>query len=122
LKIISSTRADVDVIGFRTAANANIISLRYDSRRRLRYVNGANGTSPRSTSVLALNTWHELKLHLVVNGSASLVEVWLNGKKVPALSRTDTFHAPIGMVVAGEPRAEGRYRFALDNVVIDTKP
>jgi fibronectin type 3 domain-containing protein len=122
LKIISSTRANVDVIGFRTAANANLISLRYDSRRRLRYVNGATGKSPRSTSVLALNKWHELKLHVVVNGSASLVEVWLNGTKVPALSRMDTFNSPIGMIVAGETRAEGRYRFALDNVVIDTRP
>jgi fibronectin type 3 domain-containing protein len=122
LKIISSHRSNVDVIGFRTARNTNIISLRYDSRRRLRYVKGAKGTSRRSTSVLALNTWHELKLHLAVNGAASLVEVWLDGTKVPALSRTDSFKSPIAMIVAGETRAEGRYGFALDNVVIDTKP
>jgi chitodextrinase len=122
-KMLSGKPDTVDVLSLRTAAGASLFGLRYESKRRLASVNYVTGASTLSTNVLSAGTWYELKVRLTVNGASSQVEVWLNGTKVNALSKTDSFGTtPIGQVVAGEPVEGHDYSFAVDDVLVDTTP
>ena len=122
-KMLSGKKDTVDVLSLRTATNASLFGLRYDSNRRLASINSVTGASTSSSSVLAVGTWYELKVRLTVDGLASQVEVWLNGTKIAALSKTDNFGtASIGRIVAGEPVTGHNYSFALDDVFVDTTP
>jgi fibronectin type 3 domain-containing protein len=123
LKLSSGKPDTVDVLNLRTASGANLFGLRYESKRRLASINNVTGVSSLSSSVLSVGVWYELKVRLTVNGTASQVEVWLNGTRIAALSKTDSFGtAPIGQVVAGESAVGHDYSFAIDDVLVDTKP
>jgi fibronectin type 3 domain-containing protein len=123
LKLLSGKKDTVDVLSLRTAANASLFGLRYDSNRRLASINFVTGVSTSSPNVLAVGTWYELKFRLTVDGPASQVEVWLNGAKIAALSKTDSFGTtPIGQVLVGEPVAGHNYSYAIDDVLVDTTP
>ena len=123
LDILSGKPDTVDVLRFRTAAGANLLSLFYDSKRKLGYLNEVNHTTTTSTTTLNTSTWYELKVHLVINGSSSQVEVWLNGTRITALSRTDSFGTtPVGQVVVGETSTGHAYDDAFDEVLVDTAP
>jgi chitodextrinase len=123
VKILQGKAETVDVLRFRTAAGGDLMSVLYDTNKRLAYRNDVTGTTVTSTTTLAANTWYEVKVHLVVNGTSSQTEVWLNGTKITALSRTDSFGTtPIGRIVAGETTSGRQYDAAIDEVVADTNP
>jgi hypothetical protein len=63
-----------------------------------------------------------VELHLVVNGGASTVEVWLDGNVVSALT-TQTANlgsTPIGQLQMGENQTGRSYDIAFDDVVVQT--
>jgi fibronectin type 3 domain-containing protein len=121
-KLLSGKPDTVDVLSLRTASGTPLLGLRYESKRRLSTINFVTGVSTVSTNALAAGTWYELKARLTVN-AASQVEVWLNGTKIAALSKTDSFGTtPIGQIVIGEPLAGHDYNFAIDEVLVDTTP
>ena len=123
LNILSGKPDTVDVLRFRTAAGSSLLALFYDSKRKLGYLNDVTHTTTTSTTTLNTSTWYELKVHLVINGSSSQVEVWLNGTRITALSRTDSFGTtPIGQVVVGESSTGHAYDDAFDEVLVDTAP
>jgi hypothetical protein len=123
LKILSGKPDVVDVLRLRTAAGANLVGLRYDSKRKLAAVNHTTGLMTTSSTGLAVGTWYELRVRLTVEGALSRLEVRLNGARVDALSSTAPFGTtPIGQVVVGEPDLGHEYSFALDDVVADTTP
>jgi chitodextrinase len=125
LKILSGKKDTVDVLRFRTATGGNLLSLLYDSNKHLAYHNDTNGTTQTSTATtLTTGVWYAVKVHLLLNGSSSQIEVWLNGTKVTALSRTDSFPAnsSTGQVVAGESSTGHGYDYALDDVLVKVIP
>jgi fibronectin type 3 domain-containing protein len=122
-KVLTGKPEDVDVLRFRTAGGTNLMALMYDSNRHLAYRNDVTGTTVASSTSVTNGPWYEAKVHLVINGASSQTEVWLNGTKITALSRTDTFGTtPIGQVVAGESTTGRQYDFAVDEVWVDTSP
>jgi len=126
LKILSGKPSTVDVLRFRTATGTNRLALFYDNKRRLGYQNDVAGTTTSSTTTLSTGVWYELKVRLVINpinASTGQVEVWVNGTKVTALSKTDNLGiVAIGQVVAGESTTGRAYDYAIDEVLVDTKP
>ena len=123
VKVLQGKPDTADVLRLRTASGGNLLSIFYNDKRNLGYRNDTTNTTTTSTSSLAVGTWYEVKVHLVVNGASSQVEVWLNGTRITALSRTDSFGTtPIGQVVAGETTAGHAYDFAVDEVWADTNP
>ena len=123
LKILAGKPDTVDVLRFRTASGGNLLALFYDPKRKLGYRNEVGSTTTTSATTLVVGTWYELKVHLVVNGTGSQVEVWLNGSKIAALSKTDSVGTnPIGQVVAGESVTGHAYDYALDDVRVDSVP
>jgi fibronectin type 3 domain-containing protein len=123
LKVLQGKPDTVDVLRLRTATGSNLMSIFYDNNRNLGLRNDVRNTTTASTSSLAVGTWYEVKVHLVINGTSGSTEVWLNGTKIAALSKTDNFGTtPIGQILAGESTTGHQYDYALDEVWADTSP
>ena len=111
----------VTLFGFRTAGNTSIARLYVDSQGRLALRNDAGAVSTTGP-LFSPGSWHSVELHLVVNGGASTVEVWLDGNVVSALT-TQTANlgsTPIGQIQMGENQTGRSYDIAFDNVVVQT--
>jgi fibronectin type 3 domain-containing protein len=119
--IISGDQADL--LGLQTASGAKLIYLSYDKKKVLGYTNGITNTSAVSTTTLSTGTWYDLKVHLVINGASSQVEVWLNGTKVTALSKTENLGtAPVAKVILGEDNKGRTFDHAYDEVLVSKQP
>jgi chitodextrinase len=121
--IVGGKPSTVDLLRFRTAAGASILTVNYSDKKKLGFRNDVTGTSSTSTTTLTTGVWYEVKAHVVVNGTSSLVEVWLNGTKVNDLSKTQSLGTtPIGAIELGESTTGRTYDTVFDNVIVDTKP
>jgi hypothetical protein len=111
----------VTLFGFRTAGNTSIARLYVDSQGRLALRNDAGAVSTTGP-LFSAGSWHSVELHLVVNGGASTVEVWLDGNVVSALT-TQTANlgsTPIGQIQMGENQTGRSFDIAFDDVVVQT--
>src|SRR5437899_245634 len=108
--------------------------------RRLRGTRGATASPTRRTTAASTPTWlplrsrcarlavavtngawHEAQLHVVINGTASQTEVWLDGTKISALSKTESLGTtPVGRLQLGDTTTGHTYDIAFDDVVADT--
>jgi chitodextrinase len=66
--------------------------------------------------------WHAVELHLHVNGTSSLVEVWLDGTAVPDLTfpSIDLGTAPIGVLQVGDSATSGTWDVVFDDAAFGT--
>jgi fibronectin type 3 domain-containing protein len=104
-----------------TAGGSPLIKLYLDSSGKLVYRNDVAQTSSTSLNAPAKGKWHTLQLHTLVNGTASKVEVWLDGTKISALSKTESLGTtPIGRVQFGDDASGRSFDVAFDDVVLDS--
>jgi parallel beta-helix repeat protein len=123
--IVGGKPSTVDVLRFRTAGTpgASILTVNYTDKKKLGYRNDVTGTSVVSTTTLNTGVWYEVKAHVVINGAASQVEVWVNGTKVTQLSGTVSLgSASVGAVEIGESVSQRTFDTVFDEVVVDTRP
>jgi hypothetical protein len=79
------------------------------------------GATRTSATAIAMGQWYTAQVHLRVNGTNSEIEVWLDGLRVDALSKTDSFGStPIGRIELGDNATNKTYDLAFDEVVADT--
>ena len=122
IQIPKGKLAVTDVLRLRTAAGGNLLALFYDGNGRLGVLNDTRGTSRTSATMVTQNAWHQVAVHLVVQGTASTVEIYLDGTRLNDLSTTDAYGTtPVGQVVAGESTAGRSYDTLIDDVSVDTK-
>ena len=115
---ISQGANSVSLMRLRTASNGAIASAFLASTGKLAYRNDTAGTSTTSTQTVSAGLWHEVQMHVLVNGASSSVQVWLDGIKV--VDQTDSLGtAPIGRLELGDPAAARTFDVAFDNVVAD---
>jgi hypothetical protein len=109
----------VNLMRLQTATGTNLVSVFYDSNRRLAMRDDVTNQAVNSTSSLSPGTWYEAKVHLIINGNSSTVEVFLNGTKIAALSGTKNFGTtPIGRAILGENTTGHAYNVGFDDVWI----
>ena len=109
----------VNLLRLQTATGVNLVSVFYDSNRRLAMRDDVTNASVSSTSSLSPGTWYEAKVHLIINGNSGSVEVFLNGTKIAALSGTRNFGTvAIGRAILGENTTGHAYNVAFDDVWI----
>jgi YD repeat-containing protein len=114
--------AVTDVLRLRTAAGADLLALYYDANGRLGVRNDTRATQTGSATAMTQAAWHQVAVHLVVQGATSTVEVFLDGARLNDLSKTDTYGTtPVGQVVAGESTTGRAYDTLIDDVSVDTK-
>jgi fibronectin type 3 domain-containing protein len=120
-KLLSGKKATVDLLRFNTAAGSSILNLRYKDDRKLSY-QPLSGERTSST-VVNVGVWYDVKVHVLINGNASLVEVWLNGTKIAPLSRVEALGTtPVGRIEVGESVAGPSFQLAFDDVLVKKTP
>ena len=88
---------------------------------QLCYRNDLTGATTLSSVVAAKGAWHTVQMRVLINGTASQVEVWLDGARVDALSRTDSLGTtPVGQIQIGEANSGRTYDVAFDDVAVDS--
>jgi hypothetical protein len=114
--------SSVNFMKFRTASGTAIAELFVTPAGLLGYRNDVTALSTTSQVVVSPGAWHEAQMHLLVNGTASTVEVWLDGTRIGALSTTTASlgTTPVGRIQLGENVAGRDYDFAYDEVTADT--
>jgi chitodextrinase len=121
-KIISkSSSTSAYLQRFRTSANGSILGLLITSNGKLAFRNFVNSSTNSNGPVVSTGFWHQVETHLRINGTSSLVEVWLDGAQIPALSQTVSLGTnPIGILELGDSTASDTYDIALDDVRANT--
>lgn len=120
---VKSASSQVNLLRFRTSSGTSLGSVFVTSSAQVGLHNDVAGTNTNSSTVAALNTWHALELHMLPNGTASTIEVWLDGTRVAALSTTaaNLGTTPIGQIQIGEVQTGRTYDVAFDDVAFGTQ-
>jgi hypothetical protein len=118
---------NVTLLGLRTGAGTTGTTLAAlyinNANRGLYYRNNITGVNVPSTTTVNLNQWYELQVHAVINGgTASQIEVWLNGVLVPGLSlnNQDLGSVPVGRIQLGENTSGRVFDVYFDDVVVNS--
>ena len=121
-KIVSLGPNNVYLLKVRTSTGTSIGGLYVDTANTLNYRNDAGALTVRSPRSVSLGAWHELQVHYVINGLAGQIETWLDGAKVPELSKTDNFGTTaVGRIQIADNSGARAYDVAIDDVVVDTQ-
>jgi Calcineurin-like phosphoesterase/Bacterial Ig domain len=120
--LLSVGSNDVGLMRFRGVDGAALMSLFRKSTGFLGLRNDFTGKTTLSSANVALHSWHELQLHLVMNGTNSQTEVWLDGTKIGALSITTPTSASalIGQLQLGNTSSGRTYDLVLDDILAAT--
>jgi chitodextrinase len=114
---ISQGTANVSIVRFRTAANVPLFGIFRLSNGKLSYFNGVTGRATSGPRV-STGSWHKLKVHILVNGTSSLVEVWLDGTKVITKNAESLGTTGVGRVYIGDPATGHTFDYAYDDEVV----
>ena len=119
---VPSASSTVNLLRFRTAAGDSIAYVYVTSSGALGFHDDLSGTNTISATHLdPASGWHALEVHLSINGSAGIAQVWLDGVPVDDLSSNviDLGTTPIGGVQIGEVQSGRTYEVAFDDVAFD---
>lgn len=114
---ISQGTANVSIVRFRTAANVPLFGIFRLSNGKLSYFNGVTGRATSGPRV-STGSWHKLKVHILVNGTSSLVEVWLDGTKVITKNAESLGTTGVGRVYIGDLATGHTFDYAYDDEVV----
>jgi chitodextrinase len=118
-----SSSSQVNLLRHRTAADGSLAYVFLSPTGALGLRNDIAATTLTSSTVVAPGGWHQLELHTLVNGTTSVIEVWLDGVRIDSLS-TSTANlgtTPIGKVQIGEVQTGRTYNVAIDDVAFGTQ-
>ena len=117
--VISQDAAtNASLVRFRTAAVGSIFSIMRRSDGKLAYFNEVTGVTTVGPAVTN-GTWHELEVHVLISGTSSVVETWLDGVKIAAMSKTDSLGTtPVGRIYIGDPATGRTFDYAFDNQLV----
>jgi chitodextrinase len=118
--VSEDSATSASLVRFRTAAAGAILSIfRRGSDGKLTYYNETTGVSTIGP-VISLGSWHELEVHVLVNGTASVVEVWLDGTKVINKTAESLGTTPVGRLYLGDNSSGRTFDYAFDNEILST--
>ena len=113
--------SQVNVLRYRTAADASLGYLFVTTTGKLALRNDVGAVTTTSLTSFTSGAWHSLELRLVVNGTSSSTEVWLDNTRINDLSLTNQNWGttPIGKVQIGEVITGRTYSVTFDDVAFD---
>jgi hypothetical protein len=115
----SQAATSMYLLRIRAAPNGPIMGLYIGSTGILCYRNEHALTNTCSSISPSKGVWHTALVHVVVNGSAGVVEVWFGGTEL--ISKTDDLGTPgVGRIELGDSASGKTFDVALDDVVVDT--
>src|SRR6266508_1289648 len=120
-KIISLGACSLNLLKVRTSSTVSLLGVFISSTGKLSYRNDVTSANTTSSTTVSQGVWHDLQIRVLINGSASQTEVWLDGNRIDALSKTDSLGTtPIGRIQLGENSTGRTYDIAFDGVEVDT--
>jgi fibronectin type 3 domain-containing protein len=119
---ILSNKTAAGLLEVQTAGGVPVVTFYVTDKGKLSFTNDVLSTTFSSPANFG-NGWHQLKVHVSVNGASSQVQVWLDGGLVNQLNVTTNLgSAAIGKVLIGDTAAGRTYDIAFDDVIADTRP
>jgi hypothetical protein len=120
---LQSTSSQVNLLRHRTAADGSIAYLYLTAAGQLGLRNDVGGFNLTSSTVVAPGSgWHELELHTLINGTSSMVDVWLDGVHIDSLSITTNLGTTaVGRVQIGDVQTGRTYNVVYDDVAFGTQ-
>jgi hypothetical protein len=88
VKIVSQGANNLDLFKLKNGS-ASLYSLSVTSAQRIISRNSATNVSTKSATAISKGVWHQLRVHVTINGASGAVEVWLDGVRVNDVSRTE---------------------------------
>jgi hypothetical protein len=79
-----------------------------------------NGLYQLTSASLPLNTWGRFSVRVIVNGSASTIEVRFNGSVVFSTTSAGLGTLSVGTVQIGNDTASQKYTVIADNILVTT--
>ncbi len=120
-KILSKVSNTVYLLRFRTAAGSSILGLYISNADKICYRDDVADKSVTSSTSVSRDQWHQLQVHVRVDGAASATEVWFDGSRIEALSKTEPLGTtPIGRFQLGDNASGHSYDVAFDEVKVNT--
>jgi hypothetical protein len=117
---IVSLLSNVYLLKFRTSTGTSLLGVFVSSTGKLAYRNDIAATTSTSTTNVSSGVWHDLQTRVLINGAASQTEVWLDGVRIDALSKTESLGTtPIGRIQLGDNSTARTYDVALDDVQVN---
>jgi len=111
----------INLLRLRTSTGTSLGYLYLSTTGQLGFRNDVAATSTVSTTFPAAG-WHALELHVVINGTSSTVQVWLDGALVGDLGTTTANLGTVGVgqLQIGEVQAARTYNVAFDDAAFGT--
>ena len=119
-KLISQGNNSVTLLRLRQAdGQTMIVTVYVTAKGKLAIRNDVAGVSTTTSTTVEPGIWHDVKLHVVINGNQSLLEVWYNGTLL--VSQTASLGTNlIGQAQLGESASNRIYDVIFDDVSIGT--
>jgi hypothetical protein len=116
--LLSQGSNPVDLLRFRTAGGGVLLTLSVaPTSHKLRWRVPPASLTVTSPTVVSLGGWHDVVVHLVVNGTSGSAGVTYDGAPVAALTRTvTTGTTPIGRLQLGDSTGSRTDDVAFDDV------
>lgn len=120
---LQSASTQVNLLRHRTTADVSIAYLFVNTSDALGIHNDTTGTTVTSSTVVSPGSgWHELELHTQINGASGLLEVWLDGVLISALSSTTNLGtAAVGRLQIGDAQTGRTYNVIYDDAAFGTQ-
>ena len=118
-QVASQSNTNVSIARFKTATGGAIFSIFRLNNGKISYSNGITGVSTSGPQI-SVGTWHEIEVHGLINGTSSLVEVWLDGTKVITKNAESLGTTGVGRVYIAENSTGSSFNFFFDNVLVTT--
>ena len=118
--LLSQDTNNLDLLRLRTATGGSLAILYVTPTGKLALRNATTATATASATTVSKSAWHDMQIHLTVNGASSGVEVWLDGAGITALTKTASYGTtPIGQALIGDvnPRT---HHIVFDDITVST--
>jgi chitodextrinase len=117
---VASRSTSANLFGYRSTSGASIVNLYLDTTGRVALRNNIGGVTTYSNLTVSAGAWHRFVLHVIMNGTASSVDVTLDGVTVPGLTLTgqDFGTNLISKLQLGETATGRTYDIAFDDVAV----
>ncbi len=103
-----------------TSGGGKILSVYITSQNKIGYKNETTGASTTSSAVATPFEWHKIMVRVLINGSSSKTQVWLDGSELSALRKTHRLGTtPVGRVQFGDSSSGRSFDIAFDEVAVD---
>lgn len=122
VKVVTSGAAPVNLLVAKTGTGKPIATLARNQSGKLILVNNITGATTTSAFQVNLNTVYNMQLRTKISGATSQNEVWVNGTKIAALTKTHNLGTVSSRIVQiGDANSTRAFDVHFSGVVADRK-